>query len=91
MNARLIGIAAALLAAFCSAWMIQGWRLGGQMADQRAEWSEALRKTAEANAAVILKQQKHRQSLADELASLDTTSTGKLTDAQQENERLCRL
>ncbi len=63
----------------------------GELAEARAEWSETLRKTAEANAAVILKQQKDRQALADELASLDETTTGRLTDAQQENERLRRL
>ena len=57
----------------------------------RAEWSKTLKDTAEANAAVILKQQQDRQVLADKLASLDETTTGKLTDAQQENERLRRL
>ena len=63
----------------------------GDLSHARAEWSEALRKTAEASAAVILKQQKDRQALADELASLDKTTTGRLTNAQQENERLRRL
>lgn len=91
MNTRLIGIAAALLAAFCAGWAVNGYRLGGQMADQRAEWSETLRKTAEANAAVILKQQRKSQALADELAGWDKSTTGRLTDAQQENERLRRL
>ncbi|MHB0805996.1 lysis system i-spanin subunit Rz [Stutzerimonas nitrititolerans] len=88
MNTRLIGIAAALLAAFCAAWMIQGWRLGGQMLEMQAEWSETLRKTAEANAAVILKQQQDRQALADELASLDEQRYGELRHAQQEIDRL---
>lgn len=88
MNTRLIGIAAALLAAFCAAWMIQGWRLGGQMSEMQAEWSETLRKTAEANAAVILNQQKDRQALADELASLDEQRYGELRHAQQEIDRL---
>lgn len=63
----------------------------GELLSQRAEWSKTLRQTAEANAAVILKQQQDRQALADKLASLDETTTGKLTDAQQENERLRRL
>lgn len=58
---------------------------------ERAEWSKTLKDTAEANAAVILKQQADRQALADKLASLDEATTGKLTDAQQENERLRRL
>lgn len=63
----------------------------GDLSDARAEWSETLRQTAEANAAVILKQQQESQALADELAGWDKSTTGKLTDAQQENERLRRL
>ncbi len=88
MNARLIGIAAALLAAFCAAWMIQGWRLGGQMSEMQAEWAETLRKTAEANAAVILKQQAERQDLEGRLAANDQQRYGELRHAQQEIERL---
>lgn len=88
MNTRLIGIAAALLAAFCAAWMIQGWRLGGQMSEMQAEWSETLRKTAEANAAVILSQQQESQALAAELASLDQQRYGELRHAQENTDRL---
>lgn len=88
MNTRLIGIAAALLAAFCAAWMIQGWRLGGQMSEMQAEWSETLRKTAEANAAVILKQQAERLDLGSRLAASDQQRYGELRHAQQEIERL---
>ena len=88
MNTRLIGTAAALLAAFCAAWVIQGWRLGGQMADIRAEWSETLTKTAQANAAVIIEQQRKSQALADELASLDQQRYGELRHAQQQIDSL---
>lgn len=88
MNTRLICIAAALLAAFFAAWLIQGWRLGGQMSEMQAEWSETLRKTAEANAAVILKQQKDRQALETQLASLDEQRYGELRHAQQNTDRL---
>lgn len=88
MNARLIGIAAALLAAFFVGWLANGWRLGGQMSEMRSEWSETLRKTAEANAAVILKQQKESQALAAELASLDEQRYGELRHAQENTDRL---
>ncbi len=59
-------------------------------ASAKAEWSEQLRLTAEANAAVILKQQTDRLALEARLGILDTTSTEKLTHAQTENDRLRR-
>lgn len=62
----------------------------GELAEVRAEWSESLRLTAEANAAVILKQQTDRLVLEARLGILDTTSTEKLTHAQSENDRLRR-
>lgn len=60
----------------------------GELSDARLEWSETLRKTAEANAAVILKQQKDRQALETQLASLDEQRYGELRHAQQEIDRL---
>jgi len=60
------------------------------LASTKAEWSEQLRRTAEANAAVILKQQTDRLVLEARLGILDTTSTEKLTHAQAENDRLRR-
>ncbi|WP_313135523.1 lysis system i-spanin subunit Rz [Stutzerimonas nitrititolerans] len=62
----------------------------GELAEVRAEWSESLRLTAEASVAVILKQQTDRLALEARLGILDTTSTEKLTNAQDENERLRR-
>src|SRR5690606_11636335 len=48
---------AAITAAFIAGWLTQGWRLGEQMAEQRAEHIDLLRRTAEANAEVILQRQ----------------------------------
>lgn len=62
----------------------------GELAEVRAEWSESLRLTAESYAAVILKQQTDRLVLEARLGILDTTSTEKLTNAQDENDRLRR-
>lgn len=62
----------------------------GELAEVRAEWSESLRLTAESYAAVILKQQTDRLVLEARLGILDTTSTEKLTYAQDENDRLRR-
>ena len=60
------------------------------LVEARLAWSESLRLTAEANAAVILKQQTDRLALEARLGILDTTSTEKLTYAQTENDRLRR-
>ena len=70
---------------------VQQWRVmdaKGELSDERAEWSETLRKTAEANAAVILKQQAERQDLEGRLAANDQQRYGELRHAQQEIERL---
>ncbi len=91
MNARLIGITAALLAAFCAGWAANGWRLGGQISDIQREHETNLRQVAEANAAVILKQQDDRLALEQRLAKADKQSTEKLTHALTENDRLERL
>lgn len=58
------------------------------LSDARLEWSNILRKTAEANAAVILSQQQESQALAAELASLDEQRYGELRHAQENTDRL---
>lgn len=57
----------------------------------QAEYQTHLRQVAEANAAVILKQQAERQDLEGRLAKADQQSTEKLTNALTENDRLERL
>jgi len=57
----------------------------------QAEYQTHLRQVAEANAAVILKQQADRLKLAQRLAKADQQSTEKLTHALTENDRLERL
>jgi len=82
-------------------WLLAALLIGGvqqcrvmdvqqDLASTKAEWSEQLRLTAQANAAVILKQQTDRLVLEARLGILDTTSTEKLTHAQAENDRLRR-
>src|SRR5690554_2601475 len=77
-----------LLAAFIAGWLAQGWRMGRQMAEQRAEHVDLLRRTAEANARVILQQQADQQAQAQRLADLDTIHTQELSHALEENRRL---
>lgn len=57
----------------------------------QAEHQNHLRQVAEANAAVILKQQADRLALEQRLATADQQSTEKLTNALTENDRLERL
>lgn len=82
-------VAAALLIGGVQQYRVMGAQT--DLSDARAEWSDQLRLTAEANAAVILKQQRERLDLEQRLAALDTTSTEKLTHALTENDRLERL
>jgi prophage endopeptidase len=57
----------------------------------QAEHQTHLRQVAEANAAVILKQQADRLALEQRLAKADQQSTERLTHALTENDRLERL
>src|SRR5690554_1101107 len=77
-----------LVAGIALGWLIQGWRMGEQMAEQRTEHVDQLRRTAEANARVILQQQADQQAQAQRLADLDTIHTQELSHALQENRRL---
>src|SRR5690554_6960078 len=79
---------AAFSAAFIAGWLTQGWRMGQQMAEQRAEHIDLLRRTAEANAQIILQQQADQLAQAQRLADLDTIHTQELSDALDENRRL---
>ena len=77
-----------MVLAAAGAWEWQANSYGKQLAEQRTEWADQLRLTAEANAEVIRKQQTDRLVLEARLAALDATSTEKLTHAQTENDRL---
>src|SRR5690606_41755068 len=80
--------AVALIAAGTAGWAANGWRMGEQMAEQRTDHVDQLRRTAEANAQVILQQQAEQQAQAQRLAELDTKHTQELSHALQENRRL---
>lgn len=77
-----------LLAGIALGWLINGWRLGNEMAGQHAAHINQLRLTAEANARVILQQQADQHEQAQRLADLDTKHTKELSDALSENRRL---
>ena len=80
--------AAAMLISGAAGWSANGWRMGTQLSEQRTEHIDLLRRTAEANAEVILQQQTERQEQALHLANLDTKHTEELNHALSENRRL---
>lgn len=87
------GVAVLMLCAlsFGAAWQWQGNAYGRQLAAKDVEHQVFLRQVAEANAAVILKQQAERLDLERRLVKADQQSTEKLTHALAENDRLERL
>ncbi len=88
-----VGMAVLVLCAlsFGAAWQWQGNAYGRQLAAKDVEHQVFLRQVAEANAAVILKQQAERLDLERRLAKADQQSTEKLNHALTENDRLERL
>ncbi|MBX7271134.1 lysis system i-spanin subunit Rz [Stutzerimonas chloritidismutans] len=92
---KLIAAGTAVLALMAlsaaGAWQWQGNAYGKRLADQATAHETFLRQVAEANAAVILKQQADRLALEQRLAKADQQSTEKLTHALTENDRLERL
>lgn len=89
---KLISLAAAVFALMAlstaGAWQWQANSYGKQLTDQAKAHETFLRKVAEANAAVILKQQAERRTLEVRLDTLDQQRYGELRHAQQENDRL---
>jgi prophage endopeptidase len=89
---KLIALGVAVLALMAlsaaGAWQWQGNAYGKRLADQATSHETFLRQVAEANAAVILKQQAERQDLEVRLAANDQQRYGELRHAQQEIERL---
>ncbi len=87
------GVAVLVLCAlsFGAAWQWQGNAYGRQLAAKDVEHQVFLRQVAEANAAVILKQQAERLDLERRLVKADQQSTEKLNHALTENDRLERL
>jgi len=89
---KLIALGVAVLALMAlsaaGAWQWQGNAYGKRLADQATAHETFLRQVAEANAAVILKQQAERQDMEGRLAANDQQRYGELRHAQQEIERL---
>jgi hypothetical protein len=83
--------AAALVAgalAFGAAWQVQGWRLGSEVQQLKAEHAQTLRGLADATAQARDALGRYSQAVNRQLAQLDATHYQELTHAQDETRRL---
>ena len=86
--ARWLGLAL-LLAIVCFAtWKVDAWRYGKQLADLNAEHQTELTRLANANSALILKEQDKRIALEQWLAASDQAHYRALTDEKTKQARL---
>lgn len=69
-------------------WWVTSSHWQARYNQQQTAHTDLLRRTAEANAVVILKQQAEQQEQAQRLAELDNKHTKELSDAIEENRRL---
>lgn len=83
-------LAAALLVAAGASigWLVNGWRLGAELAAQRANHAAELQQLADITAAALAAQQQARQRLEQQLAALDQQRYQELTHAQENTDRL---
>ena len=79
---------ACLAAGLVLGMTLQGWRMGAQLADLRADHAVELQRLADTNAAALADQQQARQHLEQQLAAIDTQRYQELTHAQQNTDRL---
>lgn len=84
-----VGIALALLLAGSAAgWLVNGWRLGGQIAAIQRKNAEQLAKNEQVASAAFREQQQARQQLENKLSLLDQQRYGELQNAQATTDRL---
>ncbi len=83
----------AVVGALCGAlaWGVNGYRLNAQISELKTAYADEKRESAEANDKARQKLMEENAGLNSRLANLDQSSTEKLTNAQQENDRLQRL
>ncbi|MFJ2386252.1 lysis system i-spanin subunit Rz [Pseudomonas koreensis] len=85
---RLIGLLALALAGFGSAWQLQEWRYGRQLAAQAKLNAETLNQLATAGAGAQKAEQDKRLALEQRLAASEQTHYRNLSDAQRNQDRL---
>ena len=83
-----LGVLALVLAGFGSAWQLQDWRYGRQLAVQAKLHGEALNQLATAGASAQKAEQDRRLELEQRLAASEQNHYRKLSDAQRDQDRL---
>ena len=83
-----LGVLALVLAGFGSAWQLQDWRYGRQLAVQAKLHGEALNQLATAGANAQKAEQDRRLELEQRLAASEQNHYRKLSDAQRDQDRL---
>lgn len=78
----------ALLVGIAIGWAINGWRLGSDLSELRADHAQQLERIAAAQAAAIAEQQQIRDQLMQQLAAIDQQRYQELTHAQENTDRL---
>jgi hypothetical protein len=78
----------ALLVGIAIGWAVNGWRMGVELSDLRADHAQQLERNAVAQAAAIAEQQQIRAQLVQQLAAIDQQRYQELTHAQEITDRL---
>lgn len=86
---RLIGLLALVLIGFGSAWQLQDWRYGKQLAEQSRLHTETLNQLTMVAATAQQAEQDKRLALEQRLAASDKTHSEKMTNAQKDQALLC--
>nr|WP_314638120.1 lysis system i-spanin subunit Rz [uncultured Pseudomonas sp.] len=85
---KLIGVLALALVAAGSAWRVQDWRYGKQLAEQAGLHQDDLTAISNAAAVQVRADQDKRQALEQRLVDSDQTHHKELTDAQTKQDRV---
>ena len=85
---KAVGVLALVLIGAGSAWQLQGWRYGRQMAEQARLHAETLNQLTQAAATAQQAEQDKRLALEHRLSASEQTHFRKMSDAQRDQDRL---
>jgi hypothetical protein len=85
---KAVGVVALIVIGAASAWQLQDWRYGQQLAEQARMHAETLNQLTSAGATAQQAEQDKRLALEQRLADSEQTHFRKMTDAQRDQDRL---
>ncbi|PRB51155.1 lysis protein [Pseudomonas sp. MYb2] len=85
---KALGVLVLVLAGFGSAWQLQDWRYGKQLAEQSRLHTEDFNQLTQAAATAQQAEQDKRRALEQRLATSEQAHFEKMTDAQKNQDRL---